>query len=152
MDLFSQDISSLVFRPRITPDMGKVSLSAVMLDVLRELDGTKDSVTVSRSLQISMNSLRDTLRRLHALRLIEQVEAKSAVVDRGFFETLEARLADIMGPMAAVLIRDEITKMGEESRAFPVNRCDELVGRLASKIFVERKRSDFLQAMTKVRP
>ncbi|MFO7783189.1 MAG: hypothetical protein R6V25_01030 [Desulfatiglandales bacterium] len=127
--------------------MGQVSLSAVMLEVLRELDGVKDTLSVSRSLQMRMNALRDVLRQLYELRLIERVELQREIVDRGFLKTLEARLADITGPMAGVLIRDEIRKMGEEPGIFPKNRAGELIERLASKIFVEGKRDAFLKAM-----
>lgn len=124
-----------------------MSLSAVMLEVLKELDGVKDTLSVSRSLQMRMNTLRDVLRSLYELKLIERVEARWEAVDRGFFKILEARLADITGPMASVLIRDEIGKMGEEPGMFPKNRTDELIQRLASKIFVEGKRDAFLKAM-----
>ncbi len=147
MDLFSQDITRTVFRASIPRDMGQVSLSSVMLEVLRELDGAKDTLSVSRSLKMRMNTLRDILRHLYELRLIELVEAKREIVDRGFLKTLEAQLADITGPMAGVLIRDEIRKMGEEPGLFPKNRTEALVDRLAAKIFVEGKRNAFLKSM-----
>lgn len=127
--------------------MGQVSLSSVMLEVLRVLDGRRDALSVSRSLQTSMADLRDILRDLHRLELIEQVEGPREIVDRRFLRQLESNLADVMGPMAGVLIRDEIEKMGEEPGGFPKNRTAELIDRLASKIFFEGKRNAFLEAV-----
>ena len=145
--MFSRDISRFVFRPSIRRDMGQVSLSAAMLEVLRVLDGKRDAQTVSRSLQMSMSALREVLGELHRLGLIEQVEAPRAMLDRRFLKDLEGHLAHIMGPMAGVLIRDEIAQMGEKPGAFPKDRTGELIDRLASKISFEAKRNAFLQAV-----
>jgi len=124
-----------------------VSLSASMLEVLRELDGKKPVLTVSRSLQIPMNALREILSHLHRLNLIEAVQRSREVVDRPFFQHLESRLADVMGPMAGILIREEIDHMGEEAAQFPKERTVELIDRLADKIFVESKKKAFLASV-----
>ena len=147
MDFSSQDIPRLVFRASIQRDMGQVSLSASMLDVLRELDGKKPVLAVSRSLQIPMNALREILSHLHRLNLIETVQRSREAVDPPFFQYLESRLADVMGPMAVILIREEIDHMGEEAAQFPKERTAELIDRLADKIFVESKRQAFLASM-----
>ena len=145
--MFSRDISRFVFRPSIRRDMGQVSLSSVMLEVLRMLDGKRDALSVSRSLQMSMAALRDVLGDLHRLELIERVEGPREFVDRRYLKQLEGHLADVMGPMAGVLIRDEIEKMGEDPGGFPKNRTAELIDRLASKIFFEAKRNAFLEVV-----
>ena len=119
-------------------------------DVLRELDGKKPVLAVSRSLQIPMNTLREVLNHLHRMNLIEVVQGSREVVDRGFFQQLESRLADVMGPMAGVLIRDEVENMGEEAARFPKERTGELIDRLAAKIFVESKKQAFLSSMKSV--
>lgn len=150
MDFLSQDIPRLVFRASIQRDMGQVSLSASMLDVLRELDGKKPVLAVSRSLQIPMSTLREILSHLHRMNLIQVVQGSREVVDRGFFQQLESRLADVMGPMAGVLIRDEVETMGEEAARFPKERTGELIDRLAAKIFVESKKQAFLSSMKSV--
>ena len=150
MDFLSQDIPRLVFRASIRRDMGQVSLSASMLDVLRELDGKKPVLAVSRSLQIPMSTLREILSHLHRMNLIQVVQGLREVVDRGFFQQLESRLADVMGPMAGVLIRDEVETMGEEAARFPKERTGELIDRLAAKIFVESKKQAFLSSMKSV--
>ncbi len=147
IQLFSRDISRLVFRARIRRDMGRVSLSSGMIEVLRALDGTKDALAVSRLLGLSMTELRDILTRLSRLELIERVEGPREIVDRRYLQSLRGRLADVMGPMAEVLIRDEIAKMGEESDRFPRDRTTELIERLASKIFVESKKETFLRTV-----
>lgn len=143
----SQDISRFVFRPSIRRDMGQVSLSSVMLEVLRMLDGRRDALSLSRSLQMNMATLRDVLVDLHRLGLIERVEGPREIVDRGYLKQLEGHLAGVMGPMAGILIRDEIEKMGEDPGGFPKNRTDELIDRLASKIFFEAKKNAFLEVV-----
>lgn len=147
MDFLSEDISRFVFRASIRRDMGQMSLSASMLNVLRELDGKKPVMAVSRSLQIPMSALREILSHLHSLNLIEPVQGTREAVDRAFFQHLENRLADVMGPMAGLLIRDEIENMGEEAARFPKSRTAELIDRLATKIFVESKKQAFLSSM-----
>jgi hypothetical protein len=118
-----------------------------MLEVLRMLDGTRDALSVSRSLQMSMSALREVLGELHRLGLIERVEAPREMLDRRALKDLEGHLAHIMGPMAGVLLRDEIAGMGEEAGAFPKDRTAELIDRLASKIHFEAKRNAFLEAV-----
>ncbi len=146
MDWFSHDISRIVLRPNIRRDMGQISLSAVMLEVLRELDGRRNVLAVSRSLQTPMETLREVLSHLDRLGLILRVEGPREAVDRRFFKELESLLADVMGPMAAVLLKEEIETMGEEPSGFPRDRTAELIDRLGSKIFHEGKKNAFLRA------
>jgi len=54
---FSGDISRLVLKRKVRADLGEVSLDSEMLQVLMELDGTKNLAQAARSLNMNMKHL-----------------------------------------------------------------------------------------------
>lgn len=147
MEFFTKNISRLIFKEKIRQDTGKISMNIQMLNVLTQLDGTKDISTVARSLNMSMVALREVLHKLYDLNLIEVAEKFVPILDEEFFRHLETQLADLMGPIANVLIKDTIKKMGESEADFPSTRASEFLDLLASKIYTEGKREVFIKTM-----
>lgn len=147
MDLLSDKILGIIFKRNIGQDMGEISMDADMLKVLSVLDGSKDVAAVSRETQISPIELRKILQKLYNSKLILKAKENIPRADRAFFDFLESTLADVMGPMARVIISDTINEMGETPGFFPVNRCSELVNNIASKFPMEDKKTIFLESM-----
>jgi len=146
---FSGDISKLVFKRTVRADLGEVSLDSEMLQVLMELDGTKNLGQVARSLDVNMKHLRGILNKLHKLRLIEVAKEAMPTVGRDFFNALSSELSRAMGPIADVVIEDEIHDMGEDPSRFPAHRAAELVDQLARQIIREERKVAFQQSMVK---
>ncbi len=149
MDVFAGDVSKLVLKRTVRADLGEVSLDSEMLQVLMELDGTKTLGQVSRSLNMNMKHLRSILGRLHKLNLCEAAKDSVPKLSRDFFNYLSSELSRAMGPIADVVIEDEVSEMGEDMARFPAHRAAELVDLLARQILREERKVAFQQAMVK---
>ena len=148
-DMFSGDISKLILRRTVRADMGEVSLDSRMLHVLMELDGKKTLGQISQSLDMNMRTLRETVNQIFQMRLCEAAADSMPVLDQRFMDDLSAELSNAMGPIADVVIEDEIVDMGESLERFPAHRAAELVDVLARQILREERKVVFQQAMVK---
>ncbi len=148
-DIFTGDISRLVLKRTVRADMGEVSLDSQMLNVLMELDGKKNLGQIAQSLNMNMKTLREITSRIHQLRLCEQAAESMPVLGKAFFNELSMELSKAMGPIADVVIEDEIADMGESRERFPAHRAAELVDVLARQILREERKVAFQQSMVK---
>jgi succinoglycan biosynthesis transport protein ExoP len=71
----------------------------------------------------------------------------SGTVPRDFFDRMISKLSEAAGPMAPLIIRDHIARLGESRAAFPKNRLKELFERVSQEIVNERLRNDFYRSM-----
>jgi hypothetical protein len=149
MSNLSGDISALTFKGAIRGQLGEFSLDSSMLSVLMELDGHKDCATVSRKLKISLGELRRVLEALDRLTLLEQVGAAASWMEPAFFKALRGHLSQAMGPIAEILIEDELGELGVSADRFPRHQAADLVAALARQIPRNEKRIAFQQAMIK---
>ncbi|MFO8111892.1 MAG: hypothetical protein R6T92_05225 [Desulfosalsimonadaceae bacterium] len=148
-DIFSGDISKLILKRTVRADMGEVSLDSQMLNVLMELDGKKTLGQVAHSLNMNMKTLRDIVSRIYQMRLCEAAAESMPVLGRDFFNALSVELSKAMGPIADVVIEDEVADMGETQDRFPAHRAAELVDVLARQILREERKVAFQQSMVK---
>ena len=68
-------------------------------------------------------------------------------VDGTFFAQMEHELTKVMGPVATLLIDDEVAALGAAKDSFPRERVVELVEKVSSEITDEGKRASFQQTM-----
>ena len=68
-------------------------------------------------------------------------------VDGTFFAQMEHELTKVMGPVATLLIDDEVAALGAAKDSFPRKRVVELVEKVSSEITDEGKRASFQQTM-----
>jgi hypothetical protein len=146
---FSGDISSLVFKGSVKGDLGKFSLDNQMLQVLMELDGKKNLISVSRSVNMNLDTLKEVLTRLQNVQLIEKVETTVAVLNDEFLDFIQNQLALALGPIAEFLIEDELLEFGDHPKKVPFYRVAELINLLAHHIPRQEKKVAFQQAMAK---
>src|SRR5215813_12065347 len=71
----------------------------------------------------------------------------SGTVPQDFFDRMISKLSEAAGPMAPLIIRDHIARLGESRAAFPKNRVQELFERVSQEIVNERLRNDFYRSM-----
>ena len=71
----------------------------------------------------------------------------TAFVPNGFLDALAAALTDAMGPMAKIVIRDQIKTLGESSERFPHAKVDMLLESVSSEILDEGMRGQFQRQM-----
>ena len=71
-------------------------------------------------------------------------------VDEAFFEQLTFLFTEVMGPLAPMIIEDEIRLLGEVKGAFPQDKAAELVERISLEISDGAKRAQFQKQMVSV--
>ena len=146
---FSGDISNLVLKGNVSQDIGELSFDRRTLQVLMQMDGKTDVGTLSRKLKISIADLRPIITKLFDLGLVIPIQKGAAFLTQGFVDRLTDELSDAMGPIAEIVIEDELEAMGGPSLRVPVSRAAELINRLADQIPRQEKRARFQKAMLK---
>ena len=147
MDLSSGDISSLIFRRTVTNDLGDFSLDRQTLNIYMQFNGEATLGQLAVKTEQSLAHMREVVSNLLTLDLIEEVQKDIVMLDGDFFRYLINQLSLATGPIAGVLIEDEIHSLGYEVDQFPGNRAADLVDRLASEIRREEKKSLFINNM-----
>jgi general secretion pathway protein A len=74
---------------------------------------------------------------------VSQNLPSTAFVPTHFLDALAAALTDAMGPMAKIVIRDQIKTLGESSERFPHAKVDMLLDSVSSEILDEGMRGQF---------
>jgi len=140
----SQDIVFKLSSKR-APD--EVRLKHDSWSVLSQIDGKKTVGDISDELKMGEYDTARNLYKLFSSGLIEvatapQRKAKK-IVDGGFFDLVEKELAGIIGPVAPVILDEEIKDMGEERNSFPVEKVSLLVEKVSGEIADDTQRIAF---------
>ena len=143
MDVLTGDISPLVYRHVIKEDLKTIAMDGRLLQLFLDLDGKKSLAQVARKTGMNMTDMREMIARLIELELVEIVPRSFAVVEKDFVEFLQAELARAIGPIAGVLIEDEMAAMGHSLDRFPAARAGELTEALSREIQREEKKVIF---------
>jgi hypothetical protein len=69
--------------------------------------------------------------------------SSNALIPPEFFNKMAQALADAMGPMASLVLRDRIAALGEAVEEFPIARLPELVAAIKQEILSEALRMRF---------
>ena len=147
MDVLSGNISSMVFKQVVTGGMGDITLDSGLLNVFMELDGKKNLGMLAQKTGLNMGEIREAVSKLLKMKLVESSTENVLMVDGEFFNFLNAQLSLAVGPIAEVLIEDEIVNMGHGIANFPASKAAELVEMIAMTIEHEEKRSVFKVSM-----
>ena len=147
MDVLSGNILSMIFKQVVTGGMGDITLDSGLLNVFMELDGKKNLGMIAQKTGLNMGEIRDAISRLLKMKLVESSTENILMVDGDFLNFLNAELSLAVGPIAEVLIEDEIVNMGHGIANFPASKAAELVEMIAMTIEHEEKRSVFKVSM-----
>jgi hypothetical protein len=69
------------------------------------------------------------------------------IVSREFFGYMTSRLTEAAGPLAPVIVQDQISFLGESLEAFPKSRLSELLEKVSEEILDQNLRESFYNAM-----
>ena len=150
MVLSSGDISSMIYKRKVRDDQGDFSLDGQTLLILMELDGKAALGALAGKTGLNLGTIREMISKLLKLGLIEKVEKKVIPVDSDFFRNLLDEFALAIGPIAGVLIEDQVQALGHDVNSFPGYLVTELVDRLAGEIRREEKRAVFIKNMVNI--
>ena len=76
-------------------------------------------------------------------------EGIPAFVSNRFFESMARALVEALGPMASIIIQDQIASMGESKNAFPTVRLTQLIDEASREIANEEMKIQFHELMSK---
>ena len=140
----SQD---LVFKLSSKRAPDEVRLKHEVWSVLSQIDSQKTVGNISDELKIGEYNTARILYTLFSSGLIEvatEPQRKSKkTVDAGFFGFVEKELTVIIGPVAAVILEEEIRDMGEAKDNFPVEKVSLLVEKVSGEIADDTQRIAF---------
>jgi len=147
MDLSSGDISFMIFRRTVSNELGDFSLDRQTLNIYMQLNGAETLGQLAEKMEQNLGTLRVVISNLLTLGLIEEVQRNIVMLDGDFFRYLINQLSLATGPIASVIIEDEIHSLGYEVDQFPDYRAGDLVSKLAVEIRREEKKSIFIKNM-----
>jgi len=137
----------MIFKRTAANDQGDFSLDRRTLNIYMQLNGAQTLGQLAEKTGQNLGTLRVVISKLLTLGLIEAVDRDVVMLDGDFFRYLINQLSLATGPIAGVLIEDEIHSLGYEVDQFPDYRAAELVDKLAAEIRREEKKSIFIKNM-----
>jgi hypothetical protein len=147
MDVLSGNISTMVFKQVVTNGQSDITLDSSFLNVFLGLDGKKNLGIIAQETGLNIDEIRNAIFKLLQLKLVESAAEDILMADDDFFNFLNTQLSLAVGPVAEILIEDEIVNMDHGISKFPAFRAAELVEILAMTIEREEKRSAFKLGM-----
>ena len=137
----------MIFRRTVTNALGDFSLDRQTLNIYMQLNGTDTLGQLATTAGTNLGTMRGLISKLLKLGLIEAVKKDIVMLDGDFFRYLINQLSLATGPIASVLIEDEVHGLGYEVDQFPGYRAAELVDRLAAEIRRKEKKAIFIKNM-----
>lgn len=130
---------------------GPITVPHVGWRVLSKVDGTRTVQEIAETLRIPFAYTAKVVFNLHKSGLVELVAPSSRpavdVVPPALFDRLTSILTEMIGPMASLVLRDQIDSFGESQDNFPESKLDELIGLVSREISDGKLRSKFEGSM-----
>jgi hypothetical protein len=137
------DITKMVFRQVVKNHVKTISIDSRLLGVFLQLDGNRNVGIVAQKTGLNLGAMREAISDLLEMEIIEQVGHIETNVDKEFLNYLNNQFSKAVGPIADVLIEEEIADMGYQLSNFPIAQVPELVDLLAREIRRDEKKSVF---------
>jgi len=128
-----------------------ITLRSAEWNILTQVDAMRSVEEISKALDLDEVGVEKILHGLYSAGLLEVVEkskpAPEKMVGMEFLKRIDKELAKALGPIASVIVDDQIAEMGEQRDTFPRNKAAELVEAISSEITDEAKRIRFQRSM-----
>jgi hypothetical protein len=139
-----------------------VTLSPEQWRVLCRINGARSVKTIAETARLPYFDTAKIVCALHDEGLVELASAMARPaaapeaahkpvadpVPQGFFDRMVHGLAEVSGPIASVVVRDQIAALGASAEAFPRSRVAELVESVSQVIPDKRLKARFQQRMS----
>ena len=117
---------------------GPITVPHVGWRVLSKIDGLRTVQEIAELLRIPYAYTAKVLFNLHKSGLVEVLSSTSRpageLVPQNLLNRLTSILTDVMGPMAPLVLRDQIESLGESRESFPEAKLDELIALVSREI------------------
>lgn len=147
MTEISGELTGWILKLNVAKDFGEFSLDSQMLKVLLALDGAKHLDAIAHETGISASDTRHIADKLFGLELVTRVQPAAACLPATFAQSLEDELSQAVGPIAGIIIEDELADMNLAVDRIPVALAAELINRLAGQVPRAEKRTMFQRNM-----
>ena len=137
------------------PPPADFHLSELERAILQVVDGRRTVLDVADQVHASEMEVSRVLRKLFLLGLIENtakgdLHNVEAAVDVAVFTVIQAELTKVLGPIAPIILNEQVERMGEFQHNFPKHRLAELAELLSREIPSEAKQIRFQQLMVQL--
>ena len=130
---------------------GPITVPNVGWRVLSKLDGTRTVQDIAELLRIPFAYAAKVIYSLHKSSLVEpvapSVKPPREVVSSALLNRLTIILTEVIGPMAPLVLRDQIDALGEKPDTLPEAKLDELVTLIAREISDSKLKHKFEESM-----
>lgn len=140
---------------------GSMTLSSEQWKILSRINGGRTVKAIADAVRLSYFEAAKILCSLSKERIIELAApgavrqaagqpvkpAPADAVPQGFFDRMVHGLAEVSGPIASVVVRDQIAALGATEETFPKSRIPELVDSVSQVIPDKRLKARFQQRM-----
>lgn len=130
---------------------GPVTVPNVGWRVLSKLDGVRTVQEVAEVLRIPFAYAAKVIYTLHKSGLVElaapAVKAVSDLVPPALLSHVTSILTEVMGPMAPLVLRDQIDALGESPDKFPESKLDDLIMLIGREISDGKLKNKFEESM-----
>jgi hypothetical protein len=130
---------------------GPITIPNVGWRVLSKLDGIRTVQEVAEILRIPFAYIAKVLFNLHQSGLIEAVTASvkpvGELVPPALLDRLSTILTEVIGPMAPLVMRDQIKALGASTDSLPEAKLDDLIGLIGKEISDTKQRNKFEESI-----
>ncbi len=130
---------------------GPITVPHVGWRVLSKIDGIRSMQDIAELLRIPYAYTAKVVFNLHKSGLVEVVSPASKptgeLVPPALLNRLTSILTEVMGPMASMVLRDQIEALGESRDTLPEAKLDELIALMSREISDNQVRNKFEEAM-----
>jgi hypothetical protein len=125
---------------------GSITVPHVGWRVLSKIDGIRNVQEIAEILRIPYAYTAKVIFNLHKSNLVELVPVSKSTVEivpPALLNRMIAILTEVLGPMASLVLRDQIQALGESLDNFPEAKLDELISLASREISDDKLRSKF---------
>ena len=135
------------FKKTERADQGEISFDPNTLRLLLAVDESKTIREVAKEVKMSTEVFKASLIRLIKLKLIEQVEDPSDLLDPALMVELKETLVQLMGPMGELLIEDAAEELSVAPDRIPSAATERFINAVAKRIPGQKQQALFKTAM-----
>jgi hypothetical protein len=130
---------------------GPITIPNVGWRVLSKLDGIRTVQEVAEILRIPFAYIAKVLFNLHQSGLIQSIVAPmkpvADLVPTALLDSLSSILIEVIGPMAPLVMHDQVKALGASLHNLPESKLDELIGLIGQEISDIKLRKKFEESI-----
>ena len=145
------NLSQVIFKMSNGDLANEVNLKPEAWRILTQINGARTVADIAKNIGMDEATAINVADSLFKARILEvapgSVLPGSETVDADFFDRVTKELARAMGPLASIIVEDEIGALGESMDSFPRDRLADLIEAVSESIKDNTKRVNFQRIM-----